>query len=260
MTRHPRPGRSTRPLVAVSATVRTEDGVDRLRLTAAYLKILERASFVPIVLPPVGANADEAAAAVGQVLDVVDALLLTGGEDVDPARYGATRSPHLGAINPPRDACEVAAVLAARERSLPTLAICRGIQVLNVALGGTLIQDIPSEWPNALAHDPDAARGTRTHGISLTPGSRAARALGATTAMVNSVHHQAVKRVADGLLVTATATDGIIEAVETPEDDPWWVMGVQWHPEEFVRDQWAADHGLFAALAAAVQDVPSPVP
>src|SRR5579862_3141231 len=152
MTRHSGTGRSNRPLVAVSATVRTEDAVDRLRLTAAYLQILEQASLVPVVLPPLGSSSGQTTAAVGRVLDVVDGLVLTGGEDVDPGRYGAAPSAHLGAINRARDACEIAAVLGARERALPTLAICRGIQVLNVALGGTLIQDIPSEWPNAVAH------------------------------------------------------------------------------------------------------------
>jgi putative glutamine amidotransferase len=259
MTRHPSVPNADRPIIAVTATVRADDGVSRLRLNASYLEVLEQASFVPIVLPPYGGTPTETAAAVGRVLDLVDGLLLTGGEDVDPSRYGAAPSPHLYPTNAARDATEIAAVFGARERLLPTLAICRGIQVLNVALGGTLIQDIPSERPGSLPHTPHAARDARTHDVRLVPGSRAAMALGSTTAAVNSVHHQAIGRLADGLVVSGTAPDGIIECVETPDEDPWWMLGVQWHPEEFVRERGAVDHGLFAAFAAAIAGTPVPV-
>jgi putative glutamine amidotransferase len=252
MPRHPTAPESEHAIVAVTATIRAEDGVPRVRLPAAYLTVLERAGLVPIVVPPFAGTASEVAAAVGRVLDAVDALVLTGGEDVDPARYGASPSPRLGPTNANRDATEIAAVLAAAQRGMPTLAICRGIQVLNVAFGGTLIQDIPSERPHALAHDPDAPRNTRTHPVRLVDGSRVARALSATALEVNSVHHQAIDRLAPGLVVTATAPDGIVEAVENADDDRWWLMAVQWHPEEFVRDDRAPDHGLFAALAEAI--------
>ncbi len=161
---------SEHAIVAVTATIRAEDGVPRVRLPAAYLAVLERAGLVPIVLPPFNGPPSEVAAAVGRVLNAVDALVLTGGEDVDPACYGAAPSPQLGRTNAARDATEIAAVLAAAQRGLPTLAICRGIQVLNVALGGTLIQDIPSERPQALAHDPDAPRDTRTHPVQADRG------------------------------------------------------------------------------------------
>jgi len=253
MPRLPAASDDERALVAVTATVRADDGVARVRLTDAYVRALERAGLIPIVLPPFTGSESEVAAAVGRVLDAVDGLVLTGGEDVEPARYGAAPSQHLGRTNPARDQTEIAAVFAARQRLLPTLAICRGIQVLNVALGGTLIQDITSERPAALIHDPDAARDTRTHPIQLVANSRAARALGATTLLVNSVHHQAIDRAAEGLVITATAPDGTIEGVETREDDAWWILGVQWHPEEFVRHGGAPDHGLFAALAKAIQ-------
>lgn len=260
MTRHPDAADDDRAIVAVTATVGTEDGVGRLRLTASYLHVLERAGFIPMVLPPFAGPPGVVASAVGRILDVVDGLVLTGGEDVDPARYGATPSPHLGPTNAARDATEIAAVLAARDRLLPTLAICRGIQVLNVALGGTLLQDIPSQRPGALPHDPGQPYDGRTHSIRLVEASRAARALSAATARVNSRHHQAIDRLAASLTVTGTAPDGIIEAVETRDDDGWWVMGVQWHPEEFVRDPGAADHGLFAAFAAAIRRAAIAVP
>jgi putative glutamine amidotransferase len=260
MTRHPDAADDDRAIVAVTATIRTEDGVERLRLPAAYLEVLERAGFIPVVLPPFAGTSEGVASAVGRILDAVDGLVLTGGEDVDPARYGATPNPHLGPTNAARDATEIAAVLAARDRLLPTLAICRGIQVLNVALGGTLIQDIPSQRPGALPHDPGPPYDGRTHPTRLVEGSRAAHALSATSAHVNSRHHQAIERLAASLSVTGTAPDGIIEAVETRDADGWWVMGVQWHPEEFVRDPEAADHGLFSAFAAAIRRAAIAVP
>jgi putative glutamine amidotransferase len=241
-----------RPIVAVTASVRVDDGIGRLRLMTAYLDSLERASVIPIVMPPFGGGPAETSALVERILDLVAGLVLTGGEDVEPVRYGAVPSPHLGRTSAARDAVEIAAVLGARDRLLPTLAICRGAQVLNVALGGTLVQDIPSERSGALAHDPKAARDARTHAVRLIDGSRAALALGAATALVNSKHHQAIDQLGHGLVITGTAPDGIIECVETPEEDPWWMLGVQWHPEEFVQDRGAADHGLFAALAAAI--------
>lgn len=251
MARHPGAPHDDRPIVAVTATVRADDGVARLRLMGAYLEVLERAGMLPVVLAPLSDPAADAPTHVGRVLDLVDGLVLTGGEDVEPARYGAEASPRLGRTSRARDAMEIAALLAARERQLPTLAICRGIQVANVALGGTLVQDIPSEWPHALNHDPDRARDERTHAVRLAADSRAARAVGGTEVQVNSVHHQAIRRVADALVVTGVAPDGIIEAVETPSGDPWWLLGVQWHPEEFVRELGARDHGLFAAFLAA---------
>jgi putative glutamine amidotransferase len=253
MGRHPKFSASRDPVVAVTASIRTEDGVRRVRLPAAYLEVLERAHLVPIVLAPHSGPRDATIAAVERVLDLVDGLLLTGGEDVGPEHYGARPSARLGTVNAARDETEIAAVLGARERQLPTLAICRGIQVLNVALGGTLVQDIPTERPGPLNHDPDTPRDRRTHPIHLVAASRAMHALGGDSAVVNSVHHQAVDRVAESLVITATAPDGIIEGVETSSDDPWWVLGVQWHPEEFVRDGAAPDHGLFAAFAAAAR-------
>ncbi len=252
MPRHPdrsAPG----PLVAVTATIHNDDdGVARVRLGAAYLRVIERAGLTPVVVPPFAGTPDAVAAAVGRVLDAVDGLVLTGGEDVEPARYGAAPSPHIQKGTPARDATELALVEEARRRALPTLAICRGVQVLNVALGGSLIQDIPTERPGSLDHDPDLARDVRTHPIRILPGSRTSAALGTDALQVNSVHHQAVDRIASGLVVTATSPDGIVEGVETPADDPWWVLGVQWHPEEFVADVHAPDHTLFAALAAAL--------
>ena len=177
-------------------------------------------------------------------MDAVDGLVLTGGEDVNPSRFGAQPHPLLKTVNDERDATEIALIHEAKRRRTPVLAICRGIQVLNVALGGTLIQDIRSECEGALDHDDGSPRKSRTHGLTLEPGSLAASALGTTSCSVNSLHHQAVKDVSPELSVTARSTDGIIEAVETKDRD-WWVLAVQWHPEEMTDSPEPWDRGLF---------------
>lgn len=230
------------PLVAVSATIADVDGRPRLKLNAAYLRALEGAGLMPLVVPPLG---DVTAAE--RLLDAVQGLVLTGGEDVDPVLYGAVRHRALGDTHAARDATELALARGARARRLPTLAICRGVQLLNVALGGTLVQDIPSERPGALPHDPGAPRAERTHDLRVEPGSRLAGALGTTRLRVNSFHHQAVDRAGAGLCVVARADDGVIEGVEA--DGDWWALGVQWHPEELVGTPEPWDRELFAAFA-----------
>ena len=234
---------SSNPVVAVSAAIRRDSGAPPVvRLRATYLAALENAGLVPIVVPAVDVESSRA------VLERVDALVLTGGEDVSPARYGEAPHPALGRISDERDAAEIALVQAAHELRVPTLAICRGVQILNVALGGTLIQDIPSQVGAEINHDPDTPRTSQSHGAEIATDSRLARALGVTRMQVNSVHHQAIRRVAPTLRVVATAPDGVIEAVETAPDDPWWCVGVQWHPEDLF-DRSELDARLFSALA-----------
>ena len=211
--------------VAVTAGIRPDGDTSRVRLTAAYVTALENAGLIPLIVPPL-ANADAASA----ILDSVAGLVLTGGEDVDPARYGEKRHEKVRSVNPARDATEAALIKEAKERGTPVLAICRGIQILNVALGGTLVQDIPSQCETKIAHDEESARDSRTHEISVEPGSLIATAVGTEHLTVNSFHHQSVKRVADGMRVTARSPDGIIEGIESTDED-WWVMAVQWHPE-----------------------------
>ena len=238
---------SARPLVAVSATTELIQGVPRVRLNDAYLRALEGAGLTPIVTAPLG-DASRAAELVAQMAG----LVLTGGEDIAPARFGAVPHPRAEAPNERRDAWELALVAAARDRRLPTLAICRGVQLLNVAMGGTLLQDIPSERPDALGHAPHAPRDARVHDVRIEPGSRLARSSGTERMRVNSRHHQAVDRVGDGLRAVAHASDGIIEGVEGT-DDAWWVMGVQWHPEDLAATPEPWDRGLFAAFARALR-------
>jgi putative glutamine amidotransferase len=182
-----------------------------------------------------------------RALDGLDGVVLTGGEDLDPAWYGAAPSPYLSPPSRDRDLFELALFAVARQRELPILGICRGIQLINVALGGTLYQDLPSERPGAVMHRAEGPRDTRSHRIRLQPGSRAAEALGTTSLSANSSHHQAIKVLASGLLATGWTEDDLIEAAETPADAPW-LLAVQWHPEEMHADPRAPEHGLFTAL------------
>jgi putative glutamine amidotransferase len=232
-------------LVAVSATTEMIRGAPRVRLNAAYVRALEGAGLVPLAVPPLAADED-----AWRIVERVDGLVLTGGEDVDPAHYGAARDPETGPVVAQRDRTELALAAAARQRGLPTLAICRGLQLVNVAHGGTLVQHIPREHPDALAHaPPSAARADRVHDVTVDAGSMLAAALGAERLRVNSSHHQAIETPGAGLRVTARAPDGIVEGMEG-EDPRWWLLGVQWHPEELTETPEPWDRALFAAFAS----------
>jgi putative glutamine amidotransferase len=235
------------PRIAVSGVVRSWDSAERTGVNAAYVRSVLAAGGVPLVLSPLLGPSFAARA-----LDGADGLLLTGGEDMDPALYGAQPSPHLNPPSRERDLFELALFAVARQRELPVLGICRGIQLINVGLGGTLYQDLPSERPGPVAHDAGTARDARSHGVELKPGSRAAAALGGTSFTVNSFHHQAVDRLADGLIASGWSADGLIEAVESPADAPW-LLAVQWHPEEMHADVRAPERGLFRSLIQAVE-------
>jgi putative glutamine amidotransferase len=227
------------PVVVVTATRRTDGGRERVALNTAYVKALLRAGVVPLAVPPLlepGMAAD--------VLRASDGLVLTGGEDVAPDRYGAAPHPALGEVDPARDAVEIALIHEARAQGKPILAICRGIQILNVALGGTLYQDLPSERPGPVDHrDPDGR-----HSVQIAPGSLLAETVGATAIHANSRHHQAIRDLAAPLRITARADDGVIEAVEfvrPPPGEPW-MLAVQWHPEDLIETT------LFAGFAQAL--------
>ena len=235
----------TPPRIGVSGVVRRWQDADRAAVNAAYLHSVVQAGGVPLVLSQV-MGADHA----GRALEVCDALVLTGGEDVDPARYGARASRTLDAVDRSRDAFEIALFHTARERGMPVLGICRGIQVINVAMGGTLWQDLPSERPGSVSHDPGGARDARTHPVRLTPGSRVADALGTAALTPNSFHHQGIRDLAPGLVASGWAADGLIEAIETAGEEGW-LLAVQWHPEEMHADAEAPERGLFAVLVAA---------
>ena len=227
------------PLVLIVGRVSDEASRVRGEAFAAgqrYFRAVTRAGGIGVMLPPQPELVDQLPA----LLSRVDGVVLHGGGDVDPRHYGQQPSAEqLYGIVAEHDTVELAVVHAALAADLPTLAICRGVQVLNVALGGTLHQDIGTEahWHEFVA-------------VSVNEGSRLAAALGAATAArCHCVHHQALDRVADALTVTARdEADGLVHAVESP--DHRWVVGVQWHPEDSAAED-PAQQALFDALVRA---------
>lgn len=245
---------TSHPAVAVTATTELIRDVLRVRANASYTSSLRSAQLRPFILPVLDPRDAD------QMLHGMTGLVLTGGEDVGPDHYGQLVHPAVEDIHAARDHFEIALVRAAMARRLPTLAICRGIQVVNVALGGTLVQDLPSEWPAAIDHDGPWPRDRRVHLVRVAPPSRLASALGSVELMVNSFHHQAVATLAPGLAAVAHAPDGVVEGVEWQADD-WWMLGVQWHPEELAQTSESWDRNLFNAFAAACrQAITSDVP
>jgi putative glutamine amidotransferase len=230
------------PRIAVSGVLRDWHDARRAGVNAAYVSAVARAGGVPLILSQLMGE-DRAARA----LEGCEGLLLSGGEDVDPSHYGAEPAAGLGSVDAERDRFELALFAAARAAGLPILGICRGIQLINIALGGTLFQDLPSERPGPIDHNPATARDARTHHVCLAPGSRAAQALGVDRLVPNSFHHQAVKDLAPSLIASGWSDDGLIEAVETRADEGW-LLAVQWHPEEMHADLLAPEGGLFRAL------------
>ena len=234
------------PFVIVTATTEFLRGRARVRVNEAYTNALASVGLVPLVLPPVEATMAAAA------LDGVAGLVLTGGEDIGAEHFGQAPHPAMGTPHPARDEYELALARAARDHRVPTLAICRGAQVMNVALGGTLLQDIPSLRPGAANHDLSPRRTERVHDLAIEPRSFLAGVVGDTAIAVNSSHHQAIDAVAAVLRVSATSPDGIVEAVEPIAGD-WWMIAVQWHPEELTATPEPWDRRLFSAFAEAVR-------
>lgn len=186
-----------------------------------YSREVAGAGAHPVLLPPT----PEMTAEPGEVLDLLDALILAGGGDIDPDAYGAPRDEHTANTRPERDAFEIALCRAAIERDLPLLGVCRGTEIMNVALGGDLIQHVE----NASTHLHTPGEFT-DHDVILEPGSLAARAAGAERISVRSHHHQGLGRLGDGLVVSARSPDGVIEAVELPNRG--FALGILWHAEE----------------------------
>jgi putative glutamine amidotransferase len=207
-----------------------------------YVESVKRAGGQPVVLR----DSDDP----GVAIEGLDGLLLTGGLDVDPALYGETAHATTHTA-PDRDRFEVPLSKAAMDRDLPLFAICRGVQVLNVAGGGSLVQDIPSAVTSDLNHAIDVPKNHHAHPVKITPGSRLATALGSAADLdacpVNSRHHQSVARLAPDFVVSAVSPDGVIEAIERP--DRTFCLGVQWHPENFVQS--GEFSGLFREFVAA---------
>ena len=234
------------PLIGVGLALTVGEYPERAYVNLAYLRAIEQAGGIPVPLAP-GLEP----ATLEALWRRVDGLLLTGGWDLDPARYGQARHPKTENVSETRDAVEVGLVTRALDERVPLFCICRGIQVLNVALGGSLVQDIADDVDTSLVHTQKELRDVATHEVRVAADSRLHAIVGAHELRVNSMHHQAIGRVGRGLREVAWATDGVIEGLETKSDDGF-VVAVQWHPEELVgRD--AAARALFAALVDAAR-------
>lgn len=213
----------------------------------SYIVALEAVGLAPVLLTP--AHSPDS---IRALLAMCSGLVLSGGEDVEPARYGAAPSAALGSVNRRRDAMEFCALETALHHQVPVLGICRGAQLLNVALGGTLYQDIGTERPGGLTHRQAEPWGQRSHSAQVVNGSRLHAMVGADELFINSYHHQAIRDVAGSLEVVARAEDGMVEAVEG-RDHPW-LVGVQWHPERYeaTTPDTDPDRRLFQSFAAVV--------
>ncbi|MGH7483271.1 MAG: gamma-glutamyl-gamma-aminobutyrate hydrolase family protein [Longimicrobiales bacterium] len=215
-------------VVAITTSTVSEGGEWRrpqIALYTDYFGALERSGLIGLPVTPAHSKPG-----IRRLLECCSGLVLSGGEDVDPARYGEDPLPELGRVNPQRDAMEFEALEVALEMELPVLGICRGAQVLNVYRGGTLYQDLEAQRPDELqfSHRQEEWFG-RTHSVSVERDTKLGQILGTTELMTNSFHHQAVKDVGTGLVVSARTENGLVEALEDPSRG--WVIGVQWHPE-----------------------------
>ena len=243
------------PVIGITATLKedADEVAERplgkfVRADLDYVEGVAEAGGVPVVLPPAG---DERAA--GAVIQSLDGLLLSGGSDLDPGYYGEEPVPELGVTLPERDAFEMALIGMALRRGMPVFGICRGMQVMNVALGGTLYQDLPSQWErDLLKHRQDTPKWQPTHEVSVREGSYIAEVMGCESVKVNSYHHQGVRNLAEGLVVTGRSSDGVVEAVEAEDVSERWLLGVQWHAET-MRGAGPQQESLFEAHVLAAE-------
>ena len=231
------------PRIGLNCDVATPGGKDRVTVPWVYLDAVQRAGGLPMLLPPVDAEG-----AVAAYLADIDGLVLIGGADYDPQLYGQSAHAKTKLVAERRQRFDVRLAKAAAAAGVPTLGICGGIQLLNVALGGTLIQHIADAVPEALTHT-RSGEAEGFHEVTVAGGSRLAGVVGAGPLEVNSSHHQAIGEPAPGLTVTARAPDGVVEAVEGTGEA--FLLGVQWHPERLAdRPEHLA---LFQALVAAAE-------
>src|SRR5437667_2887772 len=237
----------SRPLVGLTTSVTFGSSPERAYVNAAYVRAVQAAGGIPVLLPP---HLDEDARAA--LWTRLDALVLSGGGDLDPALFGEAPHAKVYEVSGARDELELRLTQSALDDGVPLLAICRGIQVLNVALGGTLYRDIPSDPGSTIDHSQKAPRHQPTHRVKVMgEGTRLGAVLGAGELEVNSFHHQAIKRLGAGLREVAWAEDGIIEGVELGGEHSF-VLGVQWHPEDLIERD-AAARALFAAVVDAAR-------
>ncbi|MFN8377650.1 MAG: gamma-glutamyl-gamma-aminobutyrate hydrolase family protein [Anaerolineae bacterium] len=237
-----------RPLIGITAASFIVKGKPYHRGYAPNSGAIAAAGGLPVYVPP-GLDDD----VLRDLYSRLDGLLLPGGPDVRPDRYGQAQHPMTQVIDDPRDTLEITLAQWAFEDDVPVFGICRGHQVLNVALGGTLVQDIPSIVGDNLTHDisDDTPRSTRMHDVDIDADSRLSGILGTTHVSVNSIHHQSVLEVAPAARVTANAPDGVIEALEVPGKP--FMLSVQWHPEDLYSNDPTMAR-LFESFIAAARE------
>lgn len=211
-----------KPLIGISSYI---DGISA-KLSMTYIESVRRAGGIPVVIPLTTDTTQ-----ISEIVSVLDALIMSGGEDIDPAYFGEEPHPNLGEVVPDRDKFDVALIERVIAEGKPLLAICRGEQVLNVVLGGSLYQDIPSQLPESIQHQQNIPRDKGSHSIKIVENSLLHKLLNVDSLEVNSFHHQSVKNLGKGLKITATSSDGVVEAIELEGKQ---VLGVQFHPEGFV--------------------------
>jgi putative glutamine amidotransferase len=232
----------TKPIIGIGSDIAVAAGQrDRAFVFTTYTEALRRAGAVVVIVPPQPENAAD-------VVESLDGILLAGGDDYDPAAYGEERHGSCETMDPRRQENELALAKAARERGIPTLGICLGLQSMNVAAGGTLIQDIASALETEIDHASEPSDRHR-HEVLVENGTKLAKILGGGEHNVNSSHHQAVGRVANGLHISALAPDGIVEALEDVSQG--FYIGVQWHPEDMPEETDALT--LFRAFVEAAK-------
>jgi len=240
-----------KPLIGVTTSSFISDaGWEYNRAYVAIIQAVEEAGGLPVLIPiSIG---DEA---LRDIYERLDGVLLPGGGDMRPNIYGAEMNPLTDIIDDARDHIEVNLTRWAFNDDVPVLGICRGHQVVNVALGGTLIQDVPSEIGTDIAHNVTVPRNSRPHEVSIDPDSRLANILGTTHIAVNSLHHQSVGEAAPDACITAYSPDGVVEAIEVPNKK--FVLSVQWHPEDLYRDDPAMKRLFKAFVEAAAGGTPA---
>lgn len=234
----------SKPVIGITtARGLSANSLPLISLDEAYVGAVLRASGIPLLVPLGLPDAD-----LNRIITRLDGLLLSGGGDVHPAVYHSQEHPKVNEVDEDRDRVEIAIFQSAIEQRIPVFGICRGQQLINVAMGGSLYEDIPAQHPNAIEHTcfPAKPRDFPAHPVEIDPGSRLASILGTRRIKVNSLHHQAIRKLASGLVSTAEAPDGIVEAVEM-KDYPFG-LAVQWHPE------WMQDHLAMRALVRAFID------
>src|SRR5215213_6077642 len=243
------------PKIGVMAALREEaDSIAQnplgrfVRTDIEYVKAVAEAGGMPVVLPP-----SISLRAAMALLDSVDGLLLSGGPDLDPGYYGEEPIPELGTTIPAWDALEMALLRLALKRGIPIFGICRGMQILNVALGGTLYQDVPSQLgAEVINHWQATPKCQYTHEVEVLDDSYLAEITDRQTSKVNSYHHQGIKGMAEDLTVAARATEGVIEAIESRDFSEHWLVGVQWHPEGMC-DPGSGHRNVFEAHVCAAE-------